>query len=254
MVKKIFFLLILTSLVASCRNQKRTSDPSNKEEAGEQIHAKQNTLTGSEKSDGWVLLFDGSSINGWHLYNKPGTKPIWEAVDGELACDPLNGTGDHGDLVSDMEFENYDFTFEWKITESGNSGVFINVVEDPAFQQAWYTGPEYQLLDSQNKDFEIEEKRSGCLYGFSAQITETATKPAGQWNTARIKQANGKAEFYLNGNLTARVDFNSDEWKELVASSGFKDFPKFGVATKGHIVLQEWTSPVWFRNLKIKEL
>ena len=140
------------------------------------------------------------------------------------------------------------------MTESGNSGVFVNVHENEEFEEAWFTGPEYQLLDASNKDFSIEEKRSGCLYGYAPQLTPTPTKDVGEWNTARIIQENGKIEFYLNGNLTAKADFNSQEWKDYVANSGFKNFPQFGASTKGHITLQEWTSPVWFRNLKIKEL
>lgn len=253
MSKKMFLLLTLTLVFASCNNKKNRQEVEN-EATKETSLLANNMLTEKEKKEGWQLLFDGKTINGWHLYNRPNVKTIWNAVDGVLECNPLKGEGENGDLVTDQVFENFEFTFEWQLNESGNSGVFINVQENAEFNAAWFTGPEYQLLDSRNKDFEIAEKRSGCLYGFSSQITETPTKPLGEWNFSRIKQNNGKVEFYLNGNLTGQVDFNSDEWKTNVASSGFKNFPQFGVSSKGRLTLQQWTSPVWFRNLKIKEL
>ncbi|AYN67394.1 DUF1080 domain-containing protein [Euzebyella marina] len=254
MNRKFYFLSVFFLVVASCKNDKKTMNNSDTEVIEESNIMLPNILTDEEKSEGWSLLFDGETTEGWHLYNDVDAKPIWAAIDGILTCDPLNGNGEHGDLVSDQSYENYDFTFEWKMTESGNSGVFVNVHENEEFEEAWFTGPEYQLLDASNKDFSIEEKRSGCLYGYAPQLTPTPTKAVGEWNTARIIQENGKIEFYLNGNLTAKADFNSQEWKDYVANSGFKNFPHFGASTKGHITLQEWTSPVWFRNLKIKEL
>ena len=151
-------------------------------------------------------------------------------------------------------YGNFEFTFDWKLTENGNSGVFINVVEGPAYNTTWQTGPEYQLLDPTHIDQKVEAKRSGCLYNYSPQLTNTETHPAGEWNHSRIIQKDGKVEFYLNGNLTARADFTSPEWKDWIATSGFEKFPDFGLATKGHIALQQWTSMVWFRNLKIREL
>lgn len=249
-----YYLMLMALTIISCKDGKQSEKSTYAIPDREQSLGNHNTLTESEKEEGWKLLFDGKTTEGWHIYNKPEAKPIWAAVDGVLACDPLNSNGERGDLISDKTFENYDFTFEWKITEGGNSGVFINVIEDSKYQFAWLTGPEYQLLDSKNADFQKLEKRSGCLYGFSEQLTPTATKPFGEWNTSRIKQIDGKVEFYLNGNLTAEIDLNSSNWKEMIASSGFKDMPQFGTSTKGHITLQLWTSPIWFRNIKIREL
>lgn len=249
-----FYFMTLALLVISCKSDKKTENPTDNKVSKERQTLKQNTLSDQEKNEGWLLLFDGKTTDGWHLYNKPETKSTWVVKDGALTCDPFDENAERGDLVSDKEFKNYDFTFEWKVTESGNSGVFINVVEEAKTPQAWFTGPEYQLLDSKHIDYEIEVKRSGCLYGFSPQVTPTMTKPAGQWNTSRIKQVDGKVEFYLNGNLTAKVDFHSKAWKDFTANSNFKNFPQFGASTAGHIGLQIWSSPVWFRNLKIKEL
>lgn len=214
---------------------------------------KNNELSADEKKDGWVLLFDGTSTNGWHLYNADKKASVWEVKDGELFCNPQNGK-EHGDLVTDEAFENFDLTFEWKMSADGNSGVFINAIERDTIPAAWFSGPEYQLLGNDHADFKTDTKRAGCLYGFSAQKTTVATKPVDEWNKSRIKQVNGKVEFYLNGTLTAEEDFKSQEWLNKVMQSGFKMFPEFGRHTKGHIVLQDWAKGVSFRNIKIRAL
>lgn len=253
---KFYALLLAAAATISCKDKAKTVDTT---VATEQTEEKEtviaaNSLTEQEKQDGWTLLFNGTSLEGWHSYNKKDSIPIWTVKDGMLVCDPLSGKGNHGDLLTDKQYKNYELKFEWKLSEGGNSGVFINVKEDANIPFAWATGPEYQLLDEKHKDIEIEEKKSGCLYNFSKQMTETPNKEAGEWNSAIIKQNNGKIEFYLNGNITAKADFSGAEWKDFVENSGFKKFPEFGRATEGHIALQEWTSPVWFRNIKIREL
>lgn len=212
-----------------------------------------NTLTKSEKSEGWQLLFDGSTTKGWHIYNKGEVASAWTAANGELTCQ-TGGEFQHGDLVSDGSYENFDLVFDWKITEGGNSGVFINVVEKPENPTAWASGPEYQLLDFSHQDFEVVTKKTGGIFGFAWQGKELKLEPAGQWNHSRIKQQNGIAEFYLNGILTTRQDFTSEEWKTMIAQTHFKNFPDFGIHGKGHIALQDWAKGISFRNIKIKTL
>lgn len=218
------------------------------------LFAQNNQLSEIEKKDGWVLLFDGKTTNGWHLYNNPGKMSAWKVSNGELFCDPTEYEKDRGDLLTDKEYENYDFQFEWKISEGGNSGIFFNVLERADIPTAWASGPEYQLLEKSHADQAKPKSRAGCLYGFSAQINPAEERPAGAWNQGRIKQINGKLEFYLNGALTAQQDLASDEWKAKVAASGFKVFPEFGKYTKGKIALQDWAKGITFRNIKIKTL
>lgn len=91
------------------------------------------------------MLFDGKSTKGWHLYNEGIKKSVWSAQNGELLINLNDENAERGDLVSDNEYTNYDFTFEWKIAKGGNSGVFINVKKDSTILKAWASGPEYQL-------------------------------------------------------------------------------------------------------------
>lgn len=212
-----------------------------------------NTLTEKEKQEGWVLLFDGKTTDGWHLYNKGKLASAWLVDSGVLYChtDPKL---EHGDLISDKEYENYELTFDWKINKEGNSGVFLNVAERDSLPTAWTSGPEYQLLDIAHHDYSVVTKRSGCLYGFTPQKNPAPQKEAGEWNQARIKQVNGKVEFYLNGVMTAEQDFTSAAWRDMINQTSFKNFPEFGKYTKGHIALQDWAKGVAFRNIKIREL
>ena len=220
---------------------------------------KDNQLTTKEKKDGWQLLFDGNNFDQWHLYNVGKKTSSWSVKNGELFCntDTISNNIEHGDLISDKEYQNFEFKFDWKISKAGNSGVFLNVLELDSLPRAWTTGPEYQLLDHQNIGADYlkdSTKWSACLYGFQKQKNPAPLKPQGEWNQSRIIQKNGNIEFYLNGILTAENDFNSAAWKQKVAQSNFKFFPEFGKRAKGHLGLQEWSKGVAFKNLKIKEL
>ncbi len=219
--------------------------------------AENNELTKQETEEGWKLLFDGKTTDGWHLYNKGKVASSWTVKDGVLACNTDTTGIEHGDLVSDKIYKNFDLKFDWKISKAGNSGVFVNVIEQDTIPTAWASGPEYQLLEHENigaaylKD---STKWSACLYSFKPQQNPAKLKPLGEWNESNIKQNNGKIEFYLNGVLTAEQDLTADTWKNMVSKSGFKYFPLFGKNTSGRIALQEWSKGVAFRNIKVKEL
>ena len=215
-----------------------------------------NILSDQEKKEGWQLLFDGQTTSGWHVFNKGNIPSAWSVDSGNLVCNPHAKNVKHGDLVTDKEFENFDLTFEWKISHAGNSGLFINVQERADLGTTWATGPEYQLLDDKNMDEEYLKNlshRAATIFGVIPNTSTSIPKP-GEWNQSRIIQQNGKLTFWLNGVQTVQVDLKSDEWKKLVAASGMSQFPEFGVATKGHLAVQDWTNGVSFRDIKIKEL
>jgi len=212
-----------------------------------------NQLSKKEKAEGWKLLFDGQSTEGWHLYNGSSQFTLWKVKGGELFCDPTDKS-DAGDLVSDNVYKNYDLKFDWKLPKGGNSGVFINVLERADLPRVWASGPEYQLLDAANPDFAKPEDRSGCLFSFGPQKTPVKSRPANSWNHSEIKQVNGKIQFYLNGTLTTEEDLSSKAWADKIAKSHFKTYPDFGKHLSGRIGLQDWATGISFRNIKIREL
>lgn len=254
MHKKITGCILTLIILASCKTEKKKDDTTTWRTKKEAVaNATHNQLLDVEKEEGWQLLFDGETMNGWHLYNDPNAESVWEVVDGSLHSNANDESLTAGDLVTDNAFENYELTLEWKISGNGNSGIFINVQELPEVPTAWQSGPEYQILGAEHMDYDVPEKRPGSLYVFLPQQNNVEVKQ-GQWNKTRIKQVDGKIEFYLNGVLTAEKDLSLPEWKEEIAGTHFSKYPEFGKTTEGKIALQYWYFETWFRNIKIREL
>lgn len=217
--------------------------------------AQDNTLSKKEQKDGWKLLFDGKSTTGWRNFNSNTIGKAWKIEDGAIMLDKsVTAREDRGDIITADEFENYEFTIDWRIDSCGNSGIIFNVVEDPKYRAVWHTGPEMQVLDNScHPDAKIEKHRAGDLYDLIKSSKETV-KPAGQWNTAKIISNKGKYEFWLNGYKAVAFTMHDAQWDALVAGSKFKNMPDFGKATKGHIALQDHGDRVWYKNIKIKEI
>ncbi|QHS60992.1 3-keto-disaccharide hydrolase [Chitinophaga agri] len=215
-----------------------------------------NTLTRKEKKAGWKLLFDGTSTNGWHTYLQTTASPAWKVQDGALALDQeakKNGAPG-GDLVTNDEYENYELSIEWKISEGGNSGIIFGVHEDPQLQATYLSGPEMQVLDdAKHPDGKYEKHNSGDLYDLK-KSTKYAAKPVGEWNVAKIRKKDGKLTFWLNGVQTIETTMGSEEWNTLMANSKFKTWKAFGKYPKGHIALQDHGDGVWYRSVKIRQL
>jgi hypothetical protein len=243
-MKPIFILAGLIGLIASC-----TSAP-------EKASSVENKLSDAEQKEGWILLFDGMSTNGWHVYNKGKAIKSWTVSKGELVCNAIQDTAktEVQDLVTDSSYASFELVFEWSITPGGNSGVFINVVEQADLPTVWTSGPEFQLLDPLHGDYKDAKRRSGSLFGFLAAKDSIPEKPAGDWNRGRIKQKNGMVEFFVNDVPTVQQDFTTPAWRDTIAKTYFKNFPSFGKQTNGHIALQDWNKGVRFRNIKLRQL
>jgi hypothetical protein len=216
------------------------------------------TTTEALVSEEWVSLFDGQTFNGWSKYGGGEVGKAWKIENGELYLDAANKdgwqTGDGGDIVTNEEFENFHFKYEWKIAPNGNSGVIFLVHESPEYQYPWQTGPEMQVLDNAgHPDAKIISHRAGDLYDLIVSSEETV-KPAGEWNQAEIMINQGKLDFYLNGVNIVSTQLFTPEWEALIAKSKFKDMPGFGKYKKGKIALQDHGDVVHYRNLMIKRL
>jgi hypothetical protein len=215
-----------------------------------------NTLSSTEKKEGWKLLFDGKTTKGWHTYLQKEVSPAWKVVDGALELDPeaKKSGAPGGDLVTDGEYENFELSVQWKISEGGNSGIIFMSHEDPEYKQTYLTGPEMQVLDdAKHPDGKITKHNSGDLYDLK-KSTQNAVKPVGEWNTAKIRKNNNQLTLWLNNVETVNVTIGSDEWKELLANSKFKTWPGFAKFSKGHISLQDHGNQVWYRDIKIHVL
>jgi hypothetical protein len=182
--------------------------------------------------------------------------PTWKVVDGAIMFDPKARTrGGGGDIVTDDEFEDYEFSTEWKITEGGNSGIIFNIKEDKKFSATYNTGIEMQVLDNiKAADNKKENHLAGLLYDITGTPALSKPKPVGEWNVAKIIQKKGHLTFYFNGIKTLDIQQGSDEWKSLVANSKFKTWKDFATTPKGKIAFQDHGHEVAFRNVKIRPM
>jgi hypothetical protein len=219
-----------------------------------------NSLTGAEKKDGWVLLFNGANFDGWRACNGTTMPANWVIEDGAMkvftAEGKKPGQGAGGDILyGARKFRNFELSIDWKTEKAGNSGIFFNVREVPG-KAIYYAAPEVQVLDNVDAtDNKIPSHLAGSLYDMLPADPKTV-KPAGTWNTIVIRVKDGKVTHTQNGTKVVEYTLWTPEWDKLVENSKFKTFPGFteGIAREGYVGLQDHGYAIWFRNVKIREL
>ena len=221
---------------------------------------KMNKLTKKEQKGGWILLFNGKNFDGWRQCNGTAMPANWtidqDAMKVFTGEGKKPGQGAGGDILySEKKFKNFELSVDWNAGKMGNSGVFYNVREVPG-KPIYYAAPEVQVLDNVDAtDNKIDSHLAGSLYDMIAADPKTV-KPSGSWNTMVIRVKDGQVTHFMNGVKVVSYTLWTPEWDALVAKSKFKTFPGFteGIAKEGHIGLQDHGYPIWFRNIKIREL
>jgi hypothetical protein len=197
------------------------------------------TLTGHNGREHWL---------GYGLDKAKDSWPAnWEFVDGVL-----HAKGGGADLKSREQYGDFDLRFEWKVPRGANSGVMYRVSQET--DPAYYTGPEYQIVDNvRHSDGANPKTSAASLYDLYPPIKDV-TEPAGDWNDARIVISHNHVEHYLNGKKVLEYELGSPDWNKRVAASKFAPWKKFGTNRRGHIVLQDHGDQVWYRKVRIKSL
>jgi hypothetical protein len=243
----IFFCALLTICLSGCSS-----------------NGKPNRLSPKEKKDGWILLFDGYTTNGWQPLNGKETTWLgWKVENGLLINHPpAAGIEDAGgDIITTGVYADFEFSWEWKlVTIGGNSGVKYYVVRELSGDSKHGIGPEYQILDDQNHEMMLQGKMTpgdyrtvGALYELYNPVNQHPN-PTGSWNHSRIVCKENVVEHWLNGHRTVEYKRGSEDFREKVKQSKFHIYPDFGEAEGGYILLQDHGSEVHFRNLKIRNL
>lgn len=220
-----------------------------------------NKLSQQEQEEGWALLFDGESLQGWHNYGKEGVGPAWRAEEGTLHLyvpqRAGNKTPGGGDLLSDAEVPgDFELKIDWRVSPLANSGIFFFVVEDTAaYPQIYHSGMELQIFDDAIYEGVEEENahRAGDLFGLESAGGNTV-RPVGEWNEVHVVHQQGFFKVYMNGVMIHNIDLNSPDWKAAVAGSGLKEAPISRGQYSGRLGLQDWGSEVWYRNIKLRRL
>jgi len=256
----IFILFFFTFISTSCA-------PSGWEQTAATSIPDINTLTEQEKAEGWLLLFDGATFKGWrglgrsdipkgHWTIEAGCIKKIPSGDVRLQSDgqPLQG----GDIMTRETFTDFELKFEWKISRAGNSGIKYNVSEEMSVShppESAALGFEYQILDDDNHpDAKNGENRTAAaLYDLIAPEGKIL-KPVGEFNTGCIVFKENHGEHWLNGIKVLEYDLKTPLMEELLRKSKYAPIKGFAEKRSGHIVLQDHTDAVWFRNIKIRKL
>ena len=206
--------------------------------------AKPNTLTAEEVKQGWKLLFDGKTFDGWMSWRtrKALEEGKWTVKDGTLLLAEKGAS----DVYTVEPFENYEFSIEWKTT--GNSGLLIRV--DPKAKGPIYgVAPEMQIERSSGNG----STSAAGLYALYEIEGNKIIHPDG-WNHVKIRMVDGHGTHWFNGKKIYEYQIGSDDWNQRVAKSKFRNNKGFGLTAKGHIGLQSHGHSVAFRNIKIRTL
>ncbi len=222
--------------------------------------SKGNAKKAAVKDDGFVSIFDGKTTTGWRGYDKPAFPEAgWNVADGSLHCIG-SGTGEAGsggDIIYDKKLSSFELDLEWKISEGGNSGIFILAQEIPN-EPIYKSAPEMQVLDNEkHPDAKLGvdgNRMAGSLYDLIPAKPQN-TKPAGEWNHVHILVYQGTVVYSQNGANVVEYHLWTEDWKKMVLGSKFKDWEWFlNTAKEGYIGLQDHGNDVWFRNIKLKVL
>ncbi|MEM9143538.1 MAG: family 16 glycoside hydrolase, partial [Bacteroidota bacterium] len=225
------------------------------------IHTK-NQLTHGEKENGWKMLWDGETTNGWRgakLESFPESG--WVIENGELTV-LASGGGESeagGDIVTTEKYGDFDLQVDFRITEGANSGIKYYVDTELNQGKGSSIGLEFQILDDERHPDAKKGNHEGSrtvssLYDLIKASDKKHMNAIGEWNTARIVSKEGHVEHYLNGAKVLEYDRGTDEYRKLVGESKYKVWPNFGEAERGRILLQDHGDLVSFKNVKIKPL
>ncbi len=284
-MKKILLFAACAAAVmclASCKNKKAApaAEETSTVPAYEVVEKPQVDLAGFPVDDeGYIVIFDGTSLNGWRGYGKDNVPARWTIEDG---CLKFSGTGagesqsgDGGDIIFAKKFKNFEMKFDWKISKGGNSGVFFLAQEVTTkkedgtvqYEPIYISSPEYQVLDNANhpdaKLGKDNNRQSASLYDMIPAVPQNQN-PFGEWNSGSIMVYQGTVVHGQNGENVVEYHLWTPQWTELLQASKFSQ-EKWPLAFEllnnlggpnheGYIGFQDHGNDVWFRNIRVKIL
>ena len=283
-MKKLLLIVACAAAVvslSSCKNKKASeAEAENGVPAYEVVENPQVDLAGFPvDEEGYIVIFDGTSLDGWRGYGKDHVPARWTIEDG---CLKFTGTGagesqsgDGGDIIFTKKFKNFELKFDWKISKGGNSGVFylareVTTKKDDGtvqYEPIYISSPEYQILDNANHpDAKLGHdgnRQSASLYDMIPAKPQNQN-PFEEWNTGSIMVYQGTVVHAQNGENVLEYHLWTPKWTEMLQASKFSQeaWPLAfellnnlgGDEHEGYIGFQDHGNDVWYRNIRIKIL
>lgn len=247
-MKKLFGILLLTGIFwGSYAADKKNNPLSLYKEIDRKTSP--NNLTKAEQKKGWTLLFDGKTTNGWHGYNLQEFPAIWTIENGTLTTHNMTAK-ESQDITTDKSYGSFAISIDFKVAKNSNSGIIYHVKEDPKYKYPYETGPEFQIMDLRPGQSSLQSL--GANYGMQAPKAFPFNE--NEWNSLMLVVDGNHVTHIINGVVIVEFDMNTPEWIKLRDSGKWKDYPDYGKYTEGKIDLQNHGTPIWFQNIKIKEL
>ena len=182
-----------------------------------------NSLSPAEKKNGWQLLFDGKTTDGWHGYNLKIFPDCWAIEDGSLTMN-TTGSAESLDILTNKKYRNFALSVEYKLTKAANSGIIYQIAEDPKYKFPYETGPEFQVIDHENWTDKLEDWQiNGANYAMYPPLVKPY-KPLGEWNQLFLVVNGNSVTQILNGQVVVKYEKYSDEWKKLKNSGKWTRF------------------------------
>ena len=219
-------------------------------------HAQDNQLTRKEKRAGWILLFDGKTLDGWRAVGDSVLPPTagW-SVENKCLKVEWNKAGGNRNIVTKSEYANFEFSIEWKIAPAANSGILYH--HGDKFTKATpCTAPEYQIIDDLGwPDPLTEDHYTGVDYDMHTVLKNKVLKPVGQFNISKIVFKDGHTEHWLNGKKILEFEAWTPDWYARLENSMWKQELCYGENRSGAFMLQNYTNcKLWFKNIKVRPL
>ena len=211
------------------------------------LMAGENQLSPQEKQEGWRLLFDGKTTEGWRGFKQNSfPEKGWSVQDGVLHLEPGSRAGN---IITEDKFSDFDLRWEWKIPRGANNGLKYFILEE----RGSAIGHEYQMIDDEGVKNPLQ--RTATFYDvLPVTASNKPLRKPGEWNASRVVVKGNKVEHWLNGVKVLEYELGSKRVMDAVAASKFKDVKGFGEKQRGHILLTYHNDEVSYRNIKILEL